>query len=238
MIRVLQPVERKPSTAERFNQAFGAGMSAIDVYQDYQKQESLKAQENEAFKRMGIDLAGIQDPKIRQDIISQELQGKRQKEKYGFEKELLKNKPRSNQELKDQQKINEKVNSLRGAQDTITRMRSIRKKGNLGRGIPFLNSSGSPFPETRKDASEYSQLGKSLIQYATNIPIRNRLEFETLAESLYDPDITDASAEGILDAMERIIKNSLEGSMSENSQQTFQSQEKKRRPLTEFIKNE
>jgi hypothetical protein len=46
---------------------------------------------------------------------------------------------------------------------------------------------------------------------ASTIPIRNQREFETLSHNLFDPTITDAKAEGILNAMEKIIRASMEG---------------------------
>jgi len=80
----------------------------------------------------------------------------------------------------------------------------LRKKGNLG-----VGSSYSLFPKTQKDVGEYTQLAKSLIQLSTNIPIRNQIEFETLAGDLINPNITDAHAEGTLNAMEKILQGHL-----------------------------
>ncbi len=44
---------------------------------------------------------------------------------------------------------------------------------------------------------------------ASSIPIRNQKEFETLSSQLYDPSLSDDAREGVLNAMERIIGNSL-----------------------------
>ncbi len=71
--------------------------------------------------------------------------------------------------------------------------------------------------ETAKHRGEYQTLGNSLISYASNIPIRNRQEFEKLAGHIGDPNITDAEAEGILDGLERIINNSLSGYQQKGS---------------------
>jgi hypothetical protein len=99
----------------------------------------------------------------------------------------------------------QKGKELEGALETIQRMRDLRKQDNLGWGSQITRLFS---PKARKDAGEYEQLGKSLISLASNIPIRNKQEFETLAERLYDPAISDDEAEGILSAMERIIQNS------------------------------
>lgn len=114
-----------------------------------------------------------------------------------------------------------KIDSLeayKSGQNVLQRMKQLRKKGNLGR----FSSAWGFFPgETAKDRGEYEQLGKSLISLSTNIPIRNRLEFETLAHRLYDPSLPDNEAEGVLNAMERIIDNNIKrlNQTSESSQQ-------------------
>jgi hypothetical protein len=118
-------------------------------------------------------------------------------------------------QAKEQQKLTAKeqedAQGRLGALDVVSRMRDIRANGNLGFGV---SARGIISPNTRRDRGEYEQLGKSLISFATNIPIRNRIEFETLAERLFDASITDSESEGLLDAMERLISKSgqVEGS--------------------------
>ncbi len=77
MVQVLKAAERRPSFAERLNQSFGAAADAVGQYQGQQKQQAAIAQENEAAKKLGIDLSGFQDPKLRQEVVSQQLQGAR-----------------------------------------------------------------------------------------------------------------------------------------------------------------
>lgn len=100
---------------------------------------------------------------------------------------------------------------------TVKEMRDIGKKGNLGIGTGIRKVFSG---EAAKDAGTYEQLGKSLIQLSTTIPIRNKLEFETLAEKLYDPSIRDAEREGILDAMENILNRSIMDNSKEESAKT------------------
>lgn len=120
----------------------------------------------------------------------------------------------------------EKINSMQNALSTIDKMRSIGAKGNLGRGSQLMGFFGG---ETAKDRGEYEQLGKSLIQLSTTIPIRNRQEFETLAGKLYDPSIPDMEREGILNALQAVIEGSIGGDMnaepaeSSSKKQTFNS---------------
>lgn len=142
----------------------------------------------------------------------------------------------------------ENLAPFESALETLDQMEKLGKKGNLGIGTKVR---GVYSPETRKHAAEYERLGKSLIQYSTNIPIRNRQEFETLAHDLYDPSINDASREGILSAMRRIIVNSMRqfeapeergGRETEMGEVTVPTQagasrtSKERPPLTSFIR--
>lgn len=99
-----------------------------------------------------------------------------------------------------------KVGALKSGLLTIKEMQDIGKKGNLGVGTGIRKVFSN---EAAKDAGQYEQLGKSLIQLSTNIPIRNRQEFETLAHGLYDPSIRDAERDGILTALGNIINRSI-----------------------------
>ena len=76
MIQVL-PSNKRPSTSERMGRALSAGVGeAINQYGAYQQrnqQMAQMAQENEAAKRLGIDLSGIQDPKMRQQALAETL---------------------------------------------------------------------------------------------------------------------------------------------------------------------
>lgn len=119
---------------------------------------------------------------------------------------------------KETVEFQEKVNPIKGAMDVLTSMRNISKRGNLGIGV---GPRGFIMPSVRKDAAEYERLGKSLIAFSTNIPIRNQKEFETLAHDLYDPSLTDATREGILNAMEMILQNAMKSLvMPEGMQQS------------------
>lgn len=135
-------------------------------------------------------------------------------------------------------KYQEKVVPLESALETLDRMEKLGKKGNLGIGTKVR---GILSPEARRQAAEYERLGKSLISFSSNIPIRNQQEFETLAHDLYDPSISDASREGILAAMRRIIQSSMsqyqepEGEGAE-ARQPRQPSKQQRPPLTSFMK--
>jgi len=222
---------RRPSFAQNFGQAIGGALQGANQFQEMQKSQKMNAQANQmASQLLGFDTSGM-EPKTRDQLIMEKFRQEGalnlQENKFKQDAEALTQKT----DVENRQKIE----PLRGAMDALNRMKSLRKKGNLG-----LGSSYSPFSSTRKDAGEYEQLGKSLIQYATNIPIRNRIEFETLAERLYDPNITDASAEGILNAMERIINTSLSAYGAQSTQESSTkasvgSKQQNRPPLTQFV---
>lgn len=133
------------------------------------------------------------------------------------------------QEIKRRQKQKEETQSLEGALDIVGRIRDLNTGIGLGpTGLPFKG-----FESVRKTRAEAEQLGKSLISFATTIPIRNRLEFETLAGQLIDPNLNQAARAGVLDAMERILSVQLpEGGRKE---QEVQLDEQGRRPLTAFL---
>lgn len=224
MVQVIGQGRTKPSNkSQQFFEAFsnlaqGAG-NALMQNQSEKLNEEKRLKENALIARLtGRDENELQD--LRDDKIRQELVGSYLKAQN-----------------KDNSKELEKVSSLQSALETVNVMKDIRKRGNLGFGSSVT---GLFSPETRKDRGEYERLGKSLIQYSTNIPIRNKQEFETLAHDLYDPSITDAEAEGILDAMVRIIENAmrphekLQGGQSQNFAPSRNPSNKKR-SLTSFV---
>lgn len=233
MVQVLQKV---PTFGEEFGRAIGQGASqGIESGLDSRRKMKELAQENEdIFNATGIKIIS-KDPELRKMEFSEALKGKQKEKDQSFdinkqtsdqyftglenkakrehEEKLQKQKFELEGKLKGSEDLNKKQKDLKenlepliGAKDALDQMKLLRKKGNLGRGSNVLGFFGG---ETAKDRGEYETLGNSLIQYATNIPIRNRIEFEKLAGHLSDPDITDSEAEGILNAMERIIDNSM-----------------------------
>lgn len=74
MVQIIEGA-RPPSLAQRLNQGVGKGLDiAAQFYQQHQ-QKKLMNEENEAAKQLGINLSGISDPKMRQQIIMSSLQG-------------------------------------------------------------------------------------------------------------------------------------------------------------------
>jgi hypothetical protein len=97
MIQVLKEY-REPSTSERFGQAFaGLGNYAANAIPQYLKQKQERQEhnqnldkENEAAKKLGIDLTVTNDPKMRQELLATALKGKYEKQKT-LEDEFLEN---------------------------------------------------------------------------------------------------------------------------------------------------
>ena len=248
MVQIIQRSQREPSIAERFAESFGSGIGAginqrmAELHsekleaQKQKKSDEFLREENEVVKNLiGKDISGIRDPKVRQEFISSALQGENIKlsGEQNIQQKMMQ--LMADQSEKDQKKQQE-IAPYKSGLDTLARMRQLRSAGNLGRAssaLGFLDS------DVRKDRGEYEQLGKSLISLASTIPIRNQREFETLSENLYNPNLTDAEAEGILNAMERILSSSAQGiSGIENtaSKQMENSFEKKtaKKPLSSF----
>jgi len=141
-------------------------------------------------------------------------------------KEQMKQKGVQQKELQAQ---NQKMQPLQTGLEVLSRQRELLKQGNLGPAMSVFGTPRKSYIPTKaalKDRSEYERLGKSLISLATTIPIRNRLEFETLAENLYDPKKTQEEIKGSLDGMERILKNNI----SQFQQQGTQNQQGQQQP--------
>ena len=218
----MQYIPQPKSTMERFSQAFAKGSEAgIGSYLGHRKEKEAEAKQNAFLK----DLDPTMDwskytPEMKAkafDVImsnkSREAEQNRQfkhemdKQKNELDGESNKQKNTAAKESDKKREENRKgIAPLQGALETIAEMRKLKSRGNIGlfsRGKAIYSS------DVRKDRTQYSQLGKSLIQMASAIPIRNQKEFETLAHDLYDPNISDAGMEGILDAMENIIKRNM-----------------------------
>lgn len=104
MVQIIQEGPKRQSFAQKLNLGVGRGLEgAQQIFDQYRQQEAM-AQENEAAKRLGVDLSGIQDPKMRQEALAYALQGANQqnleqtrqqgktnlfKEKQGFLGQLL-----------------------------------------------------------------------------------------------------------------------------------------------------
>ena len=156
---------------------------------------------------------------------------------------MAKNEYERRQEFKKTtKKYKEDIAPFKGALETLEQMQKLGAKGRLGIGT---KARGIFSPQTRQDAAEYERLGKSLISFASNIPIRNRQEFETLAHDLYDPNISDDSRAGILAAMRRIIESSMKGfeapegegtNVPQGTTQPHANAPKERPPLTSFMR--
>lgn len=147
MVQIIEE-NRKPSSSERFSQAIGGGINAFsqlrNMQQEKQQQEKQKMQqmqqmeqENEAAKRMGIDLSGIQNPEMRKMALQYALMGQNkeseQNRQFGFQREEneLQRQSKADQ-LAGKGKEGEEVKNT--AQNAFNSAASLLKKGNLGLG--------------------------------------------------------------------------------------------------------
>lgn len=234
-LTILKAREREPTFASKFVDALAGGASDIGESLIKKNAENLKKGErekeleieNKVLEEQGYKVKGIKSPEIRKQIIANTSAEQREERKIKEKKET--------DLAKIEKEAREKIAPYKGALETINEMRGIGKGKNLGF---FSHARGLISKQTRKDRAKYTQLGKSLIQFASTIPIRNKSEFETLAHDLYNPDLTDASREGILDAMQKIVENSLKSLSPQGQDATGQQniQQQERPPLQSFMR--
>ncbi len=97
MAKFLPEMEHRPSTGEKLGNAIGGLGQSFSNYivGESQKQQAhqQRSQEDQWAKtNLGIDLSGMQDPKLRQAYVEKALQGQLQQEKFGFQNQLDVNK--------------------------------------------------------------------------------------------------------------------------------------------------
>lgn len=216
MVTRVQDV-RPSSTSDRFMQAFpNVGNSLGKSYAEHkmsQEQKRLEKEKmdlsNQAIKGLtGSDISGLTG-KDREAYLEYITKGQLEGKKIGFEKELESHK----HGLKSQETAaklagekNEKIAPYQNALKTIDRMEFLGAKGGMGRGSSWRAVLGGA---QAKDFGEYQQLGKSLISFASTIPIRNEKEFDILSANLFDPTIPDSKRSGILKGMRKIINDAM-----------------------------
>jgi hypothetical protein len=91
---------RKPTAAEKFNNTINKGMQYVSQYAQQKQQKSQMSNENEAAKKLGLDLNGIQDPETRKALIVQALKGDQKNQQIGKKQELIQNIIRKGQQNK------------------------------------------------------------------------------------------------------------------------------------------
>ncbi len=200
MVQIIPEIQRRPSMGQRLNQGIGRGLEVgSQLYQKHLQEQALQ-QENEASKRLGIDLSGIQDPKMRQEAISYALQGRReeenaarnfknqsqlQKEKYGFESELESLKAGSKNQKQSAEE--EEKNRVKGVgQQAFNGLANLLRKGNVGFGSDLISK--LPFAkETPRDIGEFSSLTGGLESMLVDMVSRGTLSntrFNYITENL------------------------------------------------------
>jgi hypothetical protein len=125
---------------------------------------------------------------------------------------------------------NEKQMASQNALNLINTARGLTKTGHLGPKVGIIGTGrnlGSTWSsEGQRVRAEYKQLGKALVQAAAPLKITNKAEFLHYAEDLEDPNRNLEDIEGSLNALERIIRNSLgeHGNQQSNASQNSQAQ--------------
>lgn len=205
--------------SEGVQKAIPMAQQYYDQYQEQQQNKLAREAENESLmKNYGINVSGL-SPEMRKNVVAEELKGRGR-----LELENIRNATKLAQPSAQDIKNKEKVSGYKNALSTISKMKEIGKKNNLGIGTSFKQFIN---PEARKDAGAYETFGKSLIQFISDIPIRNKAEFETMAHSLYDPSLSDATREGILDSLQYRLEEAMKGYEDEEEEEFSTSKKKK-----------
>jgi hypothetical protein len=90
MVQVLPAAESSQSAGAQFLKGLGSGLgqSLSKLPEHFMQQKQLK-EENEAAKRLGLDLSGIRNPKARQQLFGLAIQGKTEEQMKKKEADLL-----------------------------------------------------------------------------------------------------------------------------------------------------
>lgn len=190
---------------------------------------------NEVITRVSPEKRPIVAQALQQKL--QQLQQNRQKQEaasyyqsQGLDPKLATLDPNLQKEIlkRSQSTDQSKMQPLLTGLDIVNRQKELLKGGNLGPKVALVGTgrkAGSTFSKQGiKDRAEYERLGKTLISLATNISIRNRFEFEKLSEGLFDPTKKQEEIEGVLEGMERIIRDNLGAAGIPKQQQESQEQ--------------
>ena len=186
--------KRRPSVSDRLMGEINQGL------QQRQQQQQMQQENQRLEQRFGQKFSN--DPETRKLEIKYALEGENDLNKIAAQLQGKKNEGPSKEDIQRQ----DEISNLQGAMQSVQKMKQLRKKGNLGRGSSFFGYLGG---DVATDRGTYETLGNSLIQYATNLKITNKQEFEKLAGHLSDPDVTDDEAKGILNALEKIINDNM-----------------------------
>lgn len=92
MVTILPHVEKpkKASFAQKLNQGLSEGLQLGQQLMQAHEQKQRLHQENTAFKKLtGLDIEGINDPRMRQKALELALQGQRDENKFDYNSQLL-----------------------------------------------------------------------------------------------------------------------------------------------------
>ncbi len=227
MIQILDS-NKKRNMTQQLLAGLKSAMPGIQSFLD--KNEAMKRENSQRQAASNLGLDPDLSPELQKMMMQYQLMGGLEDKKGQNQLNLLSQqqqfkKDEAAKKLQGERK--EKLAPFQNALDSINEMKSIGQKGNLGWGSGIKRYFDG---ETAKDYGKYEQLGKSLISFASTIPISNKSEFDTLAHKLYDPGIQDAQREGILDALADIIKRNMNMYSEQNQEEGFSSLNTKNKP--------
>ncbi len=242
MVQIISE-NRKPSTVEKFGrafasagQSFGENFSKFQMQKEQKKSEQMqRMQEDEAAKRFGIDLSGINDQKSRQAILENALKG--QENESGFRRDLQRDEQQAMSDFNAKQALQHQKHQLESggqqgnpesneekniAQNAFNGMIKLLRGGNLGRGSKL--GAGLFAGKTGRDVGEFQSLSGGLEAMLVDKVSKGTLSnerFKYITETLLPkPNDSDSIIEGKLKGLGQILgldMSKLSGSGSKES---------------------
>lgn len=252
MVQVLEP-SMKQRFASQFAQALGGNVGqglGEGFLEKIQQRKLLKSQsaENEFLKRMGLDLSGVTDPKIRETIIKEESKKKRFADIFGRQSNqgepsegMMELSPEQEtilalqdptafnayKHLKEsRQKVSEGQRQQENLKSTLESMTETLLGGKLGY-TPgrFLTSKG------RRDAQYFDTLNTQLESIGKEMVSKGVLSaprFAFLLANLPSSDKTDATNAGALEAWYEELGIPMSEDVSEKLKSLYEEKPKKK----------
>jgi len=249
MVQIIKE-NRQPSTGEKFARAFanmgsslGENVPKMMMQKEQQKAEQMRRlQEDEASKRFGIDLSGIEDPKMRQMALEYALKG--QEGEAGFKRDLQRDEQQAMSDFNAKQALQHQKHQLESggqqglpegeqekniAQNAFNGMVKLLRGGNLGRGsklgASIFGGKGA------RDVGEFTSLSGGLEALLVDKVSKGTLSnerFKYITETLLPkPNDSDSIIEGKLRGLGQILGLDMSELSGSSKQESGKKQAKK-----------
>ena len=221
MVQVLPAVPKREKKS--FMEKLGPGLPMLlqggmqfagKIHEGKQKNQQMQ-QENEAAKKIGVDLSGITDPDTRRQLIVEGLKGNVKKQEYASE---LMNNEKILRDLEKRRKLPE--GSLQSYlkdpkfAEQISRLEKEKTPVGGLAGMPFSSEEQKAMEDviaSNPDASasqlelEFSKVGLAPGRYKTAVETRRREQ--EMAKGSFEPESEKLEAKRVSEISDRIVKD-------------------------------